>query len=299
MLPNYKGLQSTEFVLYYPLENFIRQFETILSLNKTTEATCGKTACLKGRPFGRPFLLGKEEFGVDTMPRYSVIEGKNPREICLLRGRGCQWRRCAFCDYHLDFSLDQEANDQLNQQVLAQVDGHLGRLEVINSGSFCDLSTKTHQEIRRICQERKIGQLHFECHWMHRHEIEAIRRFYSDSGIGVTIKMGVETFDYAYREQILRKGIDTASPAEIARYADEVCLLFGLQGQTVESMERDIQTALAYFRRVCVNIMVENSTSIKPDPTVIRGFVEQLYPKYRDEQRVDILLNNTDFGVGA
>lgn len=38
------------------------------------------------------------------MERYSVITNKNPREIVLLRGSGCKWRRCAFCDYHLDFS---------------------------------------------------------------------------------------------------------------------------------------------------------------------------------------------------
>ena len=95
---------------------------------------------------------------MDDMPRYSIITGKNPREICLLRGRGCQWRRCAFCDYHLDFSRNQEENFDLNRQVLAQVDGHLGRLEIINSGSFCDLCQQTHQEIRRICSEKKIRE---------------------------------------------------------------------------------------------------------------------------------------------
>lgn len=236
---------------------------------------------------------------MDDMPRYSIITGKNPREICLLRGRGCQWRRCAFCDYHLDFSRNQEENFDLNRQVLAQVDGHLGRLEIINSGSFCDLCQQTHQEIRRICSEKKIRELHFECHWMHRHEIDGIRRFYGEQDIAVTIKMGVETFDYAFREDVLKKGIDTDSPAEIANYADEICLLFGLGGQTVESMERDIQTGLQYFRRVCVNIMVANSTAIKPDQQVIQDFMTHIYPKYNDDPRVDILLNNTDFGVGA
>ena len=34
--------------------------------------------------------------------RYAVIEEKNPREIVMLRGLGCTWRRCRFCDYHLD-----------------------------------------------------------------------------------------------------------------------------------------------------------------------------------------------------
>lgn len=232
------------------------------------------------------------------MPRYSVIEEKNPREICLLRGSGCKWRRCAFCDYHLDFSRDEKANFALNRQVLAQVDGHLGKLEVINSGSFCDLDGETLAEIRRVCLEKNILELHFECHWMHRQQIPAIRRYYGEKGMEVVIKMGVETFDGDYRDRILRKGMEGASPADIAAYADEVCLLFGLEGQTKASMEADVETGLRYFRRVCVNIMVENSTRVKPCPAVIKTFVEELYPRYRDNPRVDILLNNTDFGVG-
>ena len=236
---------------------------------------------------------------MNDMPRYSIIEGKNPREICLLRGRGCQWRRCAFCDYHLDFSRNQEENDALNGAVLSQVSGCLGRLEIINSGSFCDLSENTHREIRRICEEKKIHDLHFECHWMHRHEIKELRRFYAEKNIMVTIKMGVETFDAVFREEVLKKGIDTDSPAEIAQFADEICLLFGLSGQSAEGMERDIQLGLEYFRRICVNIMVANSTAIKPDEQVIRDFMTSVYPKYKDDPRVDILLNNTDFGVGA
>ena len=68
------------------------------------------------------------------MTRYSVIEDKNPREIVLLRGRGCAWKRCRFCDYHLDASRDEQANLTLNRAVLAQVTGRYGRLEAINSG---------------------------------------------------------------------------------------------------------------------------------------------------------------------
>jgi len=55
----------------------------------------------------------------------------------------------------------------------------------------------------------------------------------------------------------LKKGIDTDSPEEIAKYADEVCLLFGLAGQTAESMQRDIDIGLQFFERICINVMVE------------------------------------------
>ena len=69
----------------------------------------------------------------NKIQRYSVIPDKNPREIVLLRGAGCKWRRCRFCDYHLDFSADETANFELNQKVLSQVTGIFHKLEVINS----------------------------------------------------------------------------------------------------------------------------------------------------------------------
>ena len=37
-----------------------------------------------------------------SLERYSIITEKNPREITLLRGNGCKWLKCRFCNYHLD-----------------------------------------------------------------------------------------------------------------------------------------------------------------------------------------------------
>lgn len=231
------------------------------------------------------------------MPRYSFITTKNPREIVLLRGSGCKWRKCTFCDYHLDFSTDETANFHLNKDVLNNVTGVYQKLEVINSGSFCDLDPKTMQLIKETCLQKNIHEIHFECHWMHRDSIAKLREFFAPEVV-VKIKLGVETFDRDFREKTLVKGITTDDPAQIALYADEVCLLFGLFGQTVASMKRDIETGLTYFERICINIMVENSTNIKPCKEVIELFCKQLYPLYIDNPRVDILLNNTDFGVG-
>ena len=230
--------------------------------------------------------------------RYSVITEKNPREIVMLRGSGCKWRHCRFCDYHLDFSKDAAANYALNSEVLAKVRGLYGKLEVINSGSLMDLDKDTLALIRDICLQKNIRELHFECHWMHRNELPAYRAFFTDYGIAVKIKIGVETFDADFREHVLDKGIDETHPAMLSDGFDEVCLLFGLTGQTAASMRNDIETGLTHFERVCVNLMVENSTSIKPDTSVLADFMEQIYPFYRDDPRVDILLNNTDFGVG-
>ncbi len=231
--------------------------------------------------------------------RYAVINEKNPREIVMLRGLGCSWRRCRFCDYHLDFSPDSSANFALNREQLEKVTGIHHKLEVINSGSFVDLDEETLALIETVCKERHITQVHFECHWRHREAIPPFRKRFAAHGIELKVKTGVETFDALFRESYLDKGIDARSPEELAEYFDEVCLLQGIPGQTVESMDRDIQTGLAYFERVCINIMQENKKPIKPDPRVIASFTKELYPKYIENSRVDILMENTAFGVGG
>lgn len=231
--------------------------------------------------------------------RYSVINEKNPREIVLLRGVGCQWRKCRFCDYHLDFCKDTRENYELNRRVLEQVTGEYHCLEVINSGSFSDLDEETMNCILSTCLHHEIDTLYFEAHWMHREEIPALKEHFSAHGITLKTKIGVETFDALFRECYLRKGIDAKNPAEIAEYFNQVCLLQGIPGQTAQSMQQDIEIGLTFFDRVCVNIMVENTTAILPDPNVIEEFMKEVYPIYRENDRVDILLNNTDFGVGV
>lgn len=231
--------------------------------------------------------------------RYAVINEKNPREIVMLRGQGCSWRRCRFCDYHLDSSKDNNANFALNKAQLKKITGIHQKLEVINSGSFVDLDERTLALLEQTCVEKGISQVHFECHWRHREAIAPFRRRFAAHGITLKLKTGVETFDALFRESYLDKGIDAKSPEEIAEYFDEACLLQGIPGQTAESMDRDIQTGLAYFERVCVNIMQENQKPIKPDPRVVELFTRELYPNYIGNPRVDILMENTAFGVGG
>lgn len=236
------------------------------------------------------------------MERYSVITEKNRREIVLLRGSGCFWRKCRFCDYHLDYSKNQQENDKLNFSVLANVTGVYGRLEVINSGSFPELSQETMDYIENVCRVKNITHLHFESHWNYRHQIPQLRNRFKNigvAGVKIHMKIGVETFDSDFREKQLVKGIDTSDPSEIAKYFDECCLLQGIQGQTVDSMCHDIETGLAHFDRVCINVMVENGKEIKPDRLVIDEFITNVLPIYKENPRVDILMDNTDFGVGG
>lgn len=234
----------------------------------------------------------------NLLTRYSEITEKNKREIVLLRGSGCKWRRCSFCDYHLDFSPDPEENFTLNKEELLKVTGKYKKLEIVNSGSFVDLDEKTFALITDICCKKGIKELHFECHWMHRHEIQRLKNHFKKLGITVKIKIGVETFNADFRENILFKGIDEKDPEIISEAFDEVCLLFGISGQNESSMRFDVETGLKYFERVCINIMEENSTKIKPDKNVIDTFLKNIYHDYKNNPRVDILINNTDFGIG-
>jgi hypothetical protein len=44
--------------------------------------------------------------------------------------------------------------------------------------------------------------------------------------------------------------------------------------------------------------MVENTAPLQPCDAVREIFVNEIYPLYKENPRVDILLHNTDFGVG-
>jgi len=210
--------------------------------------------------------------------RYSVIEEKNKREIVMLIGSGCKWGRCKFCDYHLDCDTSEDVCYKLNKSVLENVTGVYSKLEVINSGSFTELDKKTVDLIEQICVEKNIKELHFECHYLYRHAIGDMRKRFAKNNIVLKIKCGVE---------------------DIAKYFDEVCLLQGLDGQNEKSMLSDIQIGLKYFERVCINIMQENGCEVKPNYEVIKIFEQEIYPKIKDDIRLDILMENTAFGVGG
>ncbi|MDE7337049.1 MAG: radical SAM protein, partial [Clostridia bacterium] len=180
--------------------------------------------------------------------------------------------------------------------VLARVDGRYSDLEVINSGSVFELDNKTLALIKSVCKEKDIRTLHFEAHYLYRDRIPALRQEFGESN--VKMKLGLETFDREFRENVLKKGIRESDPKIISKGFDEANFLFGVKGQSVESMSRDIQLGLKYFERICVNVMCENTSTISPDKNAIKAFVENIYPEYKDNERVDILLNNTDFGVG-
>lgn len=228
-------------------------------------------------------------------PRYSKVTNKNKREILLLKASPCKWGRCKFCDYILDNSENEEENIKTNEKELQKVTGEFGVLEVINSGSIFELPKKNLDTIKKIVQEKNIKLLIFEAHWIYRKRLQELKDFFN---IPVIYKLGLETFDDNFRNNVLNKGIIINHPTDVSKYYDSICLMVGIKGQTKESIDKDIEYLLKYFKKGCINIWIENSTGFKRDNELVKWFKEKYYYLEANEN-IEILWNNTDFGVGG
>lgn len=229
------------------------------------------------------------------MKRYSEILDKRPREIVLLKGRPCVWGRCTFCDYIDDNSPDETECNSVNEEVLSHVTGRYRELEVINSGSVFELPPETLNCIRDVVRDRQIEKLSFESHWIYRHRLGEIRDFFP---VPITFKCGIETFDDDFRNRVLKKGITFDTFHEVVRYFNSVCILVGVLGQTRQMIERDVDILLNNFEYGCINVFNENNTCVKRDDELVSWF-RQEYGFVKALPNVDVLFDNTDFGVGG
>ena len=227
------------------------------------------------------------------MERYALIHTVMPREFVLLQGQGCKWKQCTFCDYHTDMSAEPFA---VNRDVLSYVTGVYGVLDVINSGSAMELDEQTIEEIKRVVKEKNIHTLRFEAHYMYRNQLVKFAEQFD--GVEVKFRCGVESFDGNLREQ-WKKGIAASVTAEdVAKYFQGVCLLCCTEGDSKERILRDIALAEKYFEYASVNVFCENSTTVKRDDELAKWFVEEVYPELKESKKIEILINNTDLGVG-
>lgn len=226
--------------------------------------------------------------------RYSRITNKNQREICLLRAFPCAWGRCSFCDYIEDNGKDETAMTALNREVLGQVTGEFGVLEVINSGSCFELPERTLEDITKVILEKRINRLFLEAHWMYRKHLETMRK---RMPVPITFKIGVETFDYDFRQKVLNKNADFKTPQEVAEYFDSPCLMVGIKGQTKEMIAQDIDILKKYFKLGTVNVYNNNTTSILRDEKLVQWFMKE-YQWLLDDPAIEVLYEITDFGVG-
>lgn len=228
------------------------------------------------------------------MDRYSEITNKNQREIVLLKGFPCIWGKCSFCDYIDDNSNLEEEMNRLNIEVLKNVTGKYGVLEVINSGSCFELPKDTLEKIKCIIKEKKIKKLFLESHWSYKNRIKEMRDYFE---IPVVFKIGVETFDNDFRNNVLNKNAKFKTPQDVKDYFDSPCIMVGIEGQTKEMIDRDIEIILNDFEKATVNVFINNSSSIKRDEALVKWFTNKY--KYLDKNpNIEVLYNNTDFGVG-
>ena len=227
------------------------------------------------------------------MERYAVIHNILPREFVFLQGKGCKWKQCTFCDYHTDVSSDPYL---VNRKVLDEVTGVYGVLDIINSGSAMELDTQTIEEIRRVVKENNIHTIWFEAHYMYRYQLAKFAEQFE--GVQVKFRCGIESFDGALREQ-WKKGVAAEVSAEdVAKYFQGVCLLCCTEGDSKERILRDIALAMQLFEYASVNVFCENTTLVKRDDSLVEWFVEEVCPELKRSNKIEILINNTDLGVG-
>lgn len=228
------------------------------------------------------------------MDRYNKITNKNNREIVLLRAFPCIWGKCSFCDYIDDNGRDEDELNKLNKEVLDNITGEFGVLEVINSGSCFEIPKETMNYIKKIVDEKKIKLLFFESHWCYRNRLDEIKNFFN---IPIIFKIGVETFDYDFRNNFLNKNAKFKDAKEVAEKFQSVCLMVGIKGQTKEMIKKDIEILLENFKYGTINVFVDNTTSIKRDEELVQWFRKE-YSYLDDHPTIEVLYHNTDFGVG-
>lgn len=227
------------------------------------------------------------------MQRYSLITEKFPREFLLLQGTGCRWARCTFCDYHSDRS---DSPFETNRKVLEQVTGEFGVIDIINSGSAMELDDETIMMIKDVVRSKGIRTIWFEAHYMYRHRLEEFARLFAPAT--VKFRCGVESFNAALRSG-WAKGIPASvTAADVARYFKGVCLLCCTAGDSRERIIEDIATAKKYFEYFSVNLFCNNSTTVKRDEALASWFVKELYPTLKDDSQIEVLIENSDLGVG-
>ena len=227
------------------------------------------------------------------MDRYSVIHTKMPREFVLLQGTGCRWGKCTFCDYHSDVSSNPFA---LNEPVLQRVTGVYGVLDIINSGSAMELDEATVELIKKVVREKNIHTLWFEAHYMYRHRLQAFAAQFAPAE--VKFRCGVESFDAALRHSWQKGMPASVAAADVARYFRGVCLLCCTCGDSRERIAADIETAKKHFEYFSVNVFCNNSTNMKRDDELAQWFAAEMYPLIKDDEKIEVLMENTDLGVG-
>jgi len=231
---------------------------------------------------------------LDINSQQNIVNAQ-AREMVLLRGTPCNYGKCAFCDYHLDnvgFTVQEMI--KFNEKELEHVTGKYKILEIINSGSVFELPSATLDKIFEVCREYHIHTLYFEAFLSYSEELDGLKERFLKINTEVKFRLGVESFDEAFRMNFLNKKIKNVDIFKEANRYESACLLIGVENQNSDMIKKDIALGLEFFNRLTLNVFVENTTHIKENKEVIEWFKE--YSKSLEgNSRVEIFLNNLIF----
>lgn len=228
--------------------------------------------------------------------RYNKITDKHQREIVLLKSFPCKYGKCSFCNYIEDNSTSEEEINSVNFEVLKEVTGEYGVLEVINSGSVFELPSDTLAEIKKVVKEKNIKTLYFEIYYGYIKRLNEIREYFD--GIEIRFRMGMETFDDEFRINSYNKNFRVSDEmlSLMSKELYSVCLLVCTKGQTKEMIKKDIEMGLKYFKAITINIFIDNGTKVKRDNELVKWFISK-YSHLTKDDRVELLIDNKDLGV--
>ena len=124
--------------------------------------------------------------------------------------------------------------------------------------------------------------------------MQEIRDYFD--GVEVRFKVGVESFDENFRNNVLNKDLYYKDISELTNYFENVCLMVGIFGQTEDMIREDISIGLKNFKRLTINVFINNGTSIKRDDNLVKWF-ENEFSYLEKYENIEILNDNKDFGV--
>ena len=159
-----------------------------------------------------------------------------------------------------------------------------------------ELDEQTIQLVKKVVREKNIHTLWFEAHFMYRNRLADFARLFAPAV--VKFRCGVESFSPEQRKR-WNKGIpEWVTPEDVARHFNGVCLLCCTDDDSRERIVEDIRTAKEYFEYFSVNLFCNNGTPIRRDEVLVEWFKNNMYPLIKDDPAIEILVDNTDLGVG-
>jgi len=193
---------------------------------------------------------------------------------------------------------NEEEINEVNLEVLKEITGEFGILEVINSGSVFEIPKKTLEKIREVVYEKNIKILYFEIFYSYLSRLDEIINYFNEKKkVEIRFRTGIESFDNDFRRNVYKKNIllDEQKIKELSEKIYSVCLLIATQGQTKEMIKNDIEIGLKYFKAITINVFVDNGTVVKRDAELVKWFVQDMKHLF-DNDRVEILIDNKDLG---